>query len=562
MGSTVYRDGGALEKSFNYNETDIGERKSFAGLINTLAPEFTKEKGLMDFTKQGEKWELLKEAYTSPLGLMPRVGNLYQVYGTENVWNDSEKMLALKEKLGETEQKYTSVYLPYSGYGAMRSGWDTTDSYMAFFNDNKRGLGHFFVGTNAVMNLTAHGRTLLMGGGVAYYGKRYVSQYPEFLENGYEEINGYFSEDSTQRISTVMVNDKSQTPKNYYFTEEGEYDEGLNTGSNKCGYVNQTAIDEPLGNRWLSDSHFDFCEGVFDNGYISDFGDMETKNQTPPTKGTVTKDAVHNRQFIYVKDADLFIVTDEMENTYKLSNNYRALWHYPAYLEGSKLLTGFKEDQVVTDKENNRFYTTDTEGPNLYAYNFSDSDLKYEKYCGYFKKGELAWGWADGGDDALLAKFTPRAEVHVRWSDEKRGDITQVATAFVASENNSEPIVKKEDLSDENKTAFRLQTNEGVIVEYYNYKEKSRFYSDGINAMLKTLVLVKDSSGKKISAMATDCNFMIVNNVIPVYMMSNNCSVEFGDNGFIKKVTRFDVPTYFDWKGDYEGDHVPVYTAE
>ena len=85
---------------------------------------------------------------------------------------------------------------------------------------------------------------------------------------------------------------------------------------------------------------------------------------------------------------------------------------------------------------------------------------------------------------------------------------------------------------------------------------------DGINAILKTLVIVKDSSGKKISAMVTDCDFMIVNNVIPVYMMSDNCSVEFGDNGFIKDVSRFDIPTYFDWKGDYEGEHIPVYYKE
>ncbi len=560
MSETTYIDGGALETSFNYNDTDIGGREAFAKTINTLAPEFVTKYGLDDFSQQAVRYERLKELYSSPLGLLSRVGNVYSVYGTAPVWKNEEKLAALKEKLGDTKQAYTSAYLPYSGYGSMRSGWDTDDFYMSFYNNDRFTSGHGFMGRNAVMNLTAHNRTLLMCGGVPYYGLSYVTQYPEFVENGYDEINAYFSEDSTRKTSTVMVNDKSQSIRDFIFDDNGDYDVNKNTG-NKWGFFISATDNRILRSRWLTDDHYDFAEGTYDGGYTYMYGKVENI-MYPSAVGQVTKDAQHDRDFIYVKDADLFIVTDTMTNTYSLANKYRGLWHFPAYLEGVENLSGFKEEQVILNEEKNMFYTDDAEGPNLYAYNFSNSDLSYEKYCGYFKKGEIAWGWGDGGNDETLGNFTPRPEVHVLWNDQRRGDVTKVSTVLAPSENNTNPIVSSIDKSTDDMNAFELTTKDGITVKYFSFKEKTKLEFDGIKVRAKDLIITQGADGKYKSAVALDCDYFISNNVTPMYMISDNCSVEFKENGLIGKVTQFDVPTGFKWVDTEDGKYIPSYKSE
>ncbi len=557
MGTSAYKDGGALERSFNYNVTDIGGREGFSKTIDAHAPQYVKEHGLIDFSMQAKKWDLLLEMYKSPLGLTPKIGNQASNSGSAAYWKNPEELDKLNESENNTPKPYTSAYLPYSGYGAMRSGWDSRATYMSFFNNPYRTQGHEFSATNAVMNLTAHGRTLLVCSGVPYYGLSYVAQYPEFIKNGYDEINGYMAENSTRKVSTVMVNDNSQSMNNYFFDEVGDYDVQKNTGAIKWGTTLSQTPDDTIDSRWLTNDNFDFCEGYWTGGYTPLYGTMESPPD-PCAVGQVSHDADHRRKFIFVKDADLFIVEDELENTYKLENKYRALWHFPAFEEGSKTLTGFKEDQVILDEDNNRFYTADPEGPNLFAYNFSNSDLSYEKYYGYYKEGELGWGWSDGGTDVFTGKFAPRPEVHVLWGDKKRGDITKVATVLAPSENDKDPIVSYTDKSDENINAFEITKADGITVEYYSSNEKRKFQFDGINAFAKGVVVTK-KDGKKISALALNCDYFIVNNVTPVYMISEHCAVSFGDNGYVSDVTQFDIPSTFEWIGEYDGEHTPFY---
>ncbi len=528
------KDGGCVETSFNYNDLTVDQLANTAYTLKATR-KFLNAKDYIDIERN---YARLMEGYSSPLGLMTNIGNVYNNYGTAAVWKDSSAKQELAEKL--EPQEYESIYYPYSGYGSMRNGWGIDDMYMSFFTNPNRGIGHKFVGTNAVMNVTAFGRTLLLCGGVPWYGKDYVSNYTEFLEDGYNEINGYFGENSSRKASTVMVNGKSQEDAEYSFDSQNEIIGGSSLDKN--------AQTKPLSGRWLTSEYFDFCEGTYDNAYT--VFDTESEIQ-PDTDNGTTRDATHNRQFIFAKDAGVWLVVDNLTNLTSDSNMYEALWHFPAYEAGNRLLTGFSEEQVVVDNDNDCIYTNDATGPNVYLYESSTSEISFEKYCGYYEQGKTGLGWSNGSNNISTGKYAPRPQVHVKWSDDGASDVTQLVTVIAPSKNATNPVKAMLDRSDKtiDKTAYTYLLNNGSSL-YFSFSPNCHsVFIDNNEIKAKGAVYTRSENG--VFGILLDCERINSGRI------NGSFAFEVKD-GVISLSDEICTPKNFEWK-ETENGHYPVY---
>lgn len=498
---TTHQDGTYIEKAFTYNLSEAENRLVTANVIDNIAPQWRGE--LYDFASNAEKWNKLVKICTSPLGLLAHVGNSYGAAGAAAIWTNPQQKAEFEKSLGVTVEDYTSEYLPYGGLGSFRSGWGIDDLYLSFFVNKDRYSGHSFAATNSILNLTAYGRTMLISGGMPWYGRSYVKTYTDFLASGYDEINGYMQENSSRKVSTVMVNGKSQENAMYDFDENGIV-------TSTYGTTLQAASAETQPGRWVSDTEFDYVEGVYDNAYtIRD----TTKDIIPdlPDAEAITKDAIHNRRFIFVKNAGLWIVVDEMTNTAAAPNVYSAMWHFAAYEEGNKNLTGFKNEQVIMDEGEKTFYTKDEgklnyDAPNLFAYNFSSRELSYKKYYGYYTPGDRqAFGWSFGGIDNMTGDYAKRPEVHVEWHDNGASDVSQVATVLIPSPDKNTKVSYKIDNSEGDTTAFEIGLKNGYVIKYTSNPNGAEVMAGNDVIKAKTVATVQKNPISAASGMVLDC---------------------------------------------------------
>ena len=540
--SSMHPDGGVLEKSFNYNIGDVSQKKYMTAFAEVMAPEFAEK---TDSAAQiCGYWDKLEEGYKSNLGILPNVGNMSNL-GTPAIWNNASKKAELEEKTKKNrELKYESVYFPYSGYAALRNNWDVDGLYMGVYNNNYRSTGHCMAGVNGILNLSAYGRTMLLSGGAPWYGTSYAEAYPEFIKNGYDEINGYYLETSSRKISTVMVNGKSQAVTNNSYGENGEFiaENGAVT----------SAPEEPLPFRWSTSDSFDFEEGIWQGGYTP--FDSEESLTEEYTSEDIERSADHTRQIIFVKEAGLWIVLDDMENMNARTNEYQQVWNFAANNEGNANLNGYSDEQIILDEEDNTVKTCDPNGPNLFIKNYSNNDLNYIKYSGYFEKGKKAWGWIKGvGTAEQTGTYVPRTDVLVGWEDSgKKGENSKVVSVLAPSEDLESPIVRSEDLSGPNVTGFEIVTSNGCGITYKTSDEEQIYFDNGVNIIAKTILVLKSENGVK--GIALSCSKI-------------NEELGEGDYEFSLKdgqiaLKSIAVPERFTWMNTKDGGYVPVYSDE
>ncbi len=550
---SCFMDGGVLEKSFNYNSGTIRQIEAVYD-FSELAPEYRSQFG--DFSRVNKNWQRLTEGYSSNVGLLPNIGNVSNV-GAPAVWKDEDAHKKLEQSLIDRKTlKYTSVAYPYSGYVAMRDGWSIDDLYLGFYNTDYMSSGHHSPSVNAIEGLSAYGRTMLISGAGPWYGYSYASEYPKFIENGYDEINTYFQEYSSLKNSTIMVNNMSQNVKNYEINPSlkrlGDTpDEGL--------YVKRT----PKGTLpfiWGSSTGFDYSEGLWRGGYTAN--DREKAIPRPLPEDDTQRIADHSRKIIFSKDAKLWFVFDEMTNQSGKENEYTQIWNFAAYEEGNQNLTGFQNEQVVLDNENKLVYTADNEGPNLYIKSITDQNIEYKKYYGYFEKGEAAIGWSKGGTkNTDLALCVPRADIHVKWKDGGiLGDTTKITTILAPSKDNTNPIENFVDLSEGKDIHYQIKTTDGVECDYYSSPDY-KTYNIG-NTEIRAKLVVATKNGDNYKFMVMDCMYVTVNGVVTKYNTYNSFAFETDADNGIKNVLEFAVPDYFEWVENEAGNYVPVYNDE
>ena len=164
----VYPDGGQVELSGGYHQVSM---VNFMGMVNIakmndvpIPPDYLKK------LKAMYSWDL---SLMDQDGLMPSVNDETPPTRVTRVLADAAKIWGDAEfTFGATLGKQgvappLSSFLPYSGYYAMRSGWDKDDLYL-FFDAGPVGMGHWHEDMLNLL-LRANGKMLLTeAGGFAY----------------------------------------------------------------------------------------------------------------------------------------------------------------------------------------------------------------------------------------------------------------------------------------------------------------------------------------------------------------------------------------------------------
>ena len=528
--TSYHKDGGILEKSFNYNVGDGDARKYLRAYGESMSPEMTKD--LNDFSYLSDYWDKLIEGYKSNLGILPSVGNQSN-RGTKNIWSNSAQYNEMvKNTESNRELEYTSVYFPYSGYAAMRNNWNVDGLYMGTYNNPNCYSGHSSAAVNAILNLSAYGRTMLLSGGAPWYGRNYCSSYTDFLESGYNEINGYFSEASGRKNSTLMVNNKSQAHENLISVLEDE---------------------QPLENRWLSDEIFDFSEGKWTGRYTPFNTEKELTNGVY-SDSDIERSADHTRQITFLKNLGLWVVLDKTDNKNARINEYTQVWNFAQYQELSNYADGqggYTNEQIIIG-ENNLIKTQDNNGPNLFIMNFSNEQLSYEKKYGEFIAGQTAWGWSTGGGSkySKTGGFAPSADVLVKWKDSGAGS-SAVATVLAPSRTVENPVISSENLSTDKITGFKIVTDKGMV-EYYNSDETCTYSINGININAQSVLA--EYCGNKIHGVVLGCTSF------------DGSDAEYNDFEFsageITKIKEITIPSRFEWVKTKTNKAIPVYNDD
>jgi len=542
-------DGGYLEISGGYNSGDYTLKKNITDWVQSIVPEYAES---LKLSKSNLYFERMREQFTSPINLMSNYGNGTNS-GTPAYWKKATEAAKLDEERENLQNnQYSSVYLPYSGYGSMRSDWSSDALYLSFFNYNKRNSGHNMTGTNAVLNLTAYKRTLLLSGGTHDYGT--VDSLPENavdLKDKYSELNSYLGETSTRKWSTVMVNDKSQADKQYEFNDDGTF-----STNNNWGTALSSVDNNILEARWLSGDRFDFAEGSWTGGYSlvdRDESIQKVQYKQYTDTGAIEKDAEHQRQIIFVKEAGIWIVNDTMKNTMEGANKYTQMWHFPGYDENKQnIYTGFKNEQVIVDSDNNITYTNDTEGPNIFIKSFSPKELSYKKYYGNYEKGEVGIGWFRGGSNIAMNGFAPKVDLHIEWSDEKMGDKTQIVTILAPSKNTQNPMTFCTDSSNGDTVDFAAEFANGTKIRYMSCADAKAFVVDEIKTNAKSLLIVEKGTEKY--GVVMDAQSIAYNGNSSQYIGS----FEFEINDNIDFISEIKIPEKFEWNETGTG-YAPLY---
>jgi hypothetical protein len=307
---------------------------------------------------------------------------------------------ALFGSAAKDKPSFTSIAFPYSGYYALRGGWTNEALYM-WFTAPRKGPGHSLENINSLA-VAAYGRHMLVDSGPDPYGNK--SFLPEDQWAYMKAITDYSY--SSFSHNTLIVDGQSQRRLIYgeLFSEIKPY-------------------EKPINARWHRSPNFDFAEGYYNDGY----GNEKHINIS----------VTHNRQIVFVKCANLWIVRDIAKSNEP--HKYTQVWNFPPpYMRETKEKFGFSNSQVEIDKSAKLVHTTDPNGPNISLYHFTSMPLEYDKYFGQIKPW-LGWFSFNIGGRRMES-----ADVHVSWEDKADSSLV---TLIIPHREKEAPIKSLEDLS-------------------------------------------------------------------------------------------------------------------
>ncbi len=505
MTTMCAKDGGFLEQSFNYNQSDATK---MSDLVDLAASAGRSAMPVITLISNGvDNFNRMLWALKSPLMAPPLVGNCAHS-GATDVWTSTTIASTYKKTISASSDilsqqivnafngkspapSFTSIQFPYSGYYVQRQGWTIDDSYL-FFMAGRPARGHKF-GDNNSIQVVAFGRELLATDGP-----------PDYFGSLPSDQATYLSENSSLKANTVIVDGKSQ---------------------NKNSYLNAQA-GTPISTRFYNSATEDFVEGTFDKGYCT----------INATSASVT-DVTHSRQVIFLKEAGFWIVTDFMNNSGTTSHTYSQVWNFEPSLPGAKIY-GFSNAQVSADATNKRVLTTDATGPNIRLQNFGKvAGLTYTKY---YHQDNPAMGWYAPS----ISVDTPAVDVHVSWT----GAGNQAfGTIIMPAKGLTTDVVYKDLSPDVNTTALSLTLPNGNTVMYssgYTTKKTTQ-YNFTFNS--KGYLLQQNANGDVTGV-------VIGGDKAPLIWSGNSIVHGFSDYGIFYDATAqtitltpFEVPNTFVW---------------
>lgn len=389
-----HQDGGQLEQSFNYAQTIISSAKRLSGLPIAGDAPWKKE---AELTQIG--WFRMVRALEVPEGGLPQLGN--------STWGQIDRVVP--------PQRYgvTSVAFPYSGYYAMRSDWTPQAAYLFFFV-RRAARGHTMAGGNSIQ-LAAFGRQLLAAGGSSSYN----------AAKGNAALARYLAEDSSFKTSTIVVDGKSQ---------KSGLTQGLQVDAQGRPDITVTPR-QPLPMRWHTSGHFDYAEGVHDQGY---------EMTADGAAGASVTDVTHWRQLLFVRPLMMWVVVDVLRTG--AAHAYTQIWKFWAPQNGLKV-RGFNQEQVALDAQRRVIRTTDAAAGavNVSLLQFSAAPMGYRSYFGDQRFGHY--------NPRPLTDAVPAVDVHASW--EGRGP--QAVITLIAPHRGLRPEIESlRSLTDDLRVGFEL----------------------------------------------------------------------------------------------------------
>jgi hypothetical protein len=213
------------------------------------------------------------------------------------------------------EPSYTSVYLPYAGAGAMRSGWELDACYLGF-DFGPVGYRHAHQDKLSLV-LWSYGRQILFDPGTMDYSDTPMVAYSR----------------DTFSHNTVLVDSRPQRRKWY-----------ANPTPNGMPYQARDDV------KWTTSAASDFAAGVYDAHYgLSGASDSYPYKDGGNFKEGWGLPATHHRRVLFVKP-NLYVVADTLISKDGESHDYDVRWHL---------------DSTVTEVEGTIIRTADAELPNL-----------------------------------------------------------------------------------------------------------------------------------------------------------------------------------------------------
>ncbi len=421
----ILPDGGDREQSFNYNPGLYGAYRNLADIFKGRAsPDW------LDQFRRRALWR--KRMFASvrmASGIVPSVGN--NSYGRDLADKSEpddplydplveqilDRMLHNSQK-GLPAPAFTSIAFPFSGYYVQRNGWEP-DSSSLFFKCSAPSIGHAHPDNNSI-DLVAYGRHLLVNRESPPYGPQHLSppqrkDYPWVLE--------YKGEHSPWMENTLLIDGCGQT----------------------IGTLREGEPQAPMpSNRWYTSPSLDYVEGVLTRTYTTPPGIKEADvheyaqlhGATPEELARMLAaaevvnrqpqrrfDATHNRQIIYLRQANAWIVVDRVTKDVNSGNTPTRItqqWLLPSPRLGKSrafdgryggfnpLLPGFEPEHVACDATTNSIVTANPQNANLAIRNVVERPMHYETYFGdkYPYRG-----WANVSP-SMVSDYVPAVDIH------------------------------------------------------------------------------------------------------------------------------------------------------
>jgi hypothetical protein len=460
--STFHKDGGMLERSLNYNVSECARLRQIGRMLRSKPPPW-----LDLLADRVKNFHCLLIGISTPLQELPVVGN--NSSNPPPAWTSESIRQALFEKHARESPRiitqncdFSSIAFPFSGYYAQRRDWKWDSPYLFMTNSRPSG-GHQSM-DNLAIELHAYGRAFLVRGGPPPYSLMYL---PADRRADVAKIEAYFSEHSSHKLNTVLVDGRSQA---------------------RCSTSATTSFDEPVEGRWHATDAFDLVDGRYDLGYGS---------HEDPSSADFS--VTHQRRIIHVRSLACWILTDTMTCRDDRKHEFTQIWKFspPEGPVASKhgTLCGFKAEHVQAGDRVIR--TLDPSGPNLALYQFGNVPLTYSKYFGETNPYR---GWYA----RTIGELTPSVDIHTTWRAQA---VSSVATLLWPTPSGTPPIRsidRSGDTRSQAVTGFTAVLKDGSTLGFAESAGEGRQLDvAGIQATAEMLIVTRQ--GRNVRGLVLGC---------------------------------------------------------
>lgn len=374
-------DGGSLEQSLNYNKGLPHEIDNYLAMSANLPENLKFSPEMVGFLERAAAYRhALIQALLRPDGTPPSIGN-NNPYRPFDPWPEQMEAYPLSQDLkaafegDATALAFTSIYFPWSGYAAQRTGWSETAAY-ALFQNSRPGLGHHRESALR-LDVSAFGSELLVNSGAEQYGDK-------------GNFNAYFN--ATVSQNSISVDGYTQL---------------ADAAEKELPYT------APIPARWHAGEQVDYMEGSYTGPYggwnfLKD--GAGTKRDVKRERTVRVEDAAHRRRVIFFREVPLWVVIDEVMS--ETERRFTQSWN---------LAPQFSPESVGIDPKALRVHASLEGQPSIELLQFAGEGVRptYGLYHGVHDRNRVL-GWVSKDSAPQAYDFQAAGDLHVEWNSAGR----------------------------------------------------------------------------------------------------------------------------------------------